>query len=486
MSTRPLTRYVPIRPAPTSTSRPPTLPALHTLDSTSPTAISRFENNNTTETRHHVEPDLSALYSPASSNNQFEYNVPSSPYDSRPVRPHYNHALATNHSRLRTTPPSVNYGPALSIPTTLPPTPRTTSRHTPQSPAFAVPRVPAHAATAPNPSPAPRTFAPDYLQSYLKMISTPNTQSDPAPNAMSGFDPELSQLIQGVAQPSPSATPYSTPHMPMADFETVRTLEELLTSPEFTSPAWMDTPSLSDASPFTPSSSSTRHQTSPALIDYGDASSGSIPLFGPTPAIVGTPNMDALQLASGGLGFQNLDHLLSMPSESPISPSIDTQTLFSPTTSPLFNDEHSPRPAGQRSVSDPVKKAHPTGHRKNLSPEQLLPVDAPTQQRNYYGPSATSRKAMPAGFEERRAKIVAKRRRGVEAEMTEEDILNAAVEDKRRANTVAARRSRQRKLEHLQNLEKELEEARHGMEVWRERAIAAEKELKEYKVRFGS
>ncbi|QRV92744.1 bZIP transcription factor [Ceratobasidium sp. AG-Ba] len=44
-----------------------------------------------------------------------------------------------------------------------------------------------------------------------------------------------------------------------------------------------------------------------------------------------------------------------------------------------------------------------------------------------------SRTTKPAGFEERRAKIVAKRRRGVETEMTKEDILNAAVEDKRRA-----------------------------------------------------
>ena len=152
-----------------------------------------------------------------------------------------------------------------------------------------------------------------------------------------------------------------------------------------------DTPNLSDASPFTPSSTSTRHQTSPALFDYGDTSSGGIPLFGPSPIVInsnqnaayGTPNLDSLQLQSAYLGLDNLDSLLPV-SGSPTSPSADTRDLFSPTTSPLFTDAHSaPRPEGVRSVSDPVKRTHPTGHRKNLTPEQLLDVDAPTQQRNY-------------------------------------------------------------------------------------------------------
>jgi hypothetical protein len=52
--------------------------------------------------------------------------------------------------------------------------------------------------------------------------------------------------------------------------------------------------------------------------------------------------------------------------------------------------------------------------------------------------------------------------------------LSAAVEDKRRANTVAARRSRQRKLEHVKRLEDELEETKRALELWKEHAIAAE------------
>ncbi|CCO32629.1 hypothetical protein BN14_06692 [Rhizoctonia solani AG-1 IB] len=285
-----------------------------------------------------------------------------------------------------------------------------------------------------------------------------------------------------IASPSTSHPGNPTPHSTPFDTD-YRTLEEIITSPEFTSPLFEDTPNLSDASPFTPSSSSTRHQISPALFDYADSSSGGIPLFGPSPIVLdsnqalGTPNLDSLHLQSGGLGFQNLDSLLSMPNGSPVSPSADTRDLFSPSTSPLFSDSSSVRPEGVRSVSDPVKKAQPTGHRKNLAPEQLLGVEAPTQQRNYFGPSATSRKPVPAGFEERRAKIVAKRRRGLGSEaeeLSEDAILSAAVEDKRRANTVAARRSRQRKLEYVKNLEILLEEKNHEIALWKERAIAAE------------
>jgi len=320
------------------------------------------------------------------------------------------------------------------------------------------------------------------------MINTPQQDANASEATMNtDYDEQLlAKLIQDVAGPAPNnPTPYSTPNL--ADYQTMREIEEFLTSPEFTSPAWEDTPSLSDASPFTPSSSSTRHQTSPALFDYHDTSSGSVPLFGPGPAVVlGTPNLDSLQLQSGSLGHQNLDSLFSMANESPTSPAMDTQALFSPQSSPLFADEHN-RPSSNRSVSDPnpssSKRVQPTGHRKNLTPEQLLSVDAPTQTRNYYGPSATSRKDRPAGFEDRRAKIVAKRKRGTDAgqELTEDDILAAAVEDKRRANTVAARRSRQRKLEHVKKLEDELEEMRKAMELWKERAIAAENMLKSYK-----
>lgn len=404
-------------------------------------------------------------------------------YDTNQRPTHSHHAIAHSPTSLRT---STQYG-INNIPTSLPPTPRTTSRHTPRSPdkhTFAVPRVPPPKSQS-TPQSDASGISTDLLENYLKMLSS--TPSNHSPDAVAPVSPAMNHdlskifdMLQGAA--NPGSTPHSTPFMDAADY---RTLEEIITSPEFTSPLFEDTPNLSDASPFTPSSSSTRHQTSPALFDYGDTSSGGIPLFGPSPIVInsnqnaayGTPNLDSLQLQSAHLGFENLDSLLTV-SGSPTSPSADTRDLFSPTTSPLFTDAHSaPRPEGVRSVSDPVKRSQPTGHRKNLTPDQLLDVAAPTQQRNYYGPSATSRKQIPAGFEERRAKIVAKRKRGLGAEgevLSEEQILSAAVEDKRRANTVAARRSRQRKLEYVKTLEEQLAEKTREVELWKERAIAAE------------
>ncbi|KAG8739568.1 hypothetical protein FRC10_005428 [Ceratobasidium sp. 414] len=51
---------------------------------------------------------------------------------------------------------------------------------------------------------------------------------------------------------------------------------------------------------------------------------------------------------------------------------------------------------------------------------------------------------------------------------------DVAIEGMCRANTVVARRSRQRKLEHTKSLEQELDETKKAMELWNERAIAAE------------
>ncbi|KAG8710627.1 hypothetical protein FRC09_020999 [Ceratobasidium sp. 395] len=141
---------------------------------------------------------------------------------------------------------------------------------------------------------------------------------------------------------------------------------------------------------------------------------------------------------------------------SPTSLVMDTQVLFSSRASPLFRSENSVppvHPAGidHRSVSDPApKRVQPIRHRKNLNPELLLPVDAPTQTRNYYGPTAISHEVLPAGFEERRAKIVAKRRRGVETvtKMTEEGILNSVSE-----------------LEHVKKLEDEFATANEAMKL---------------------
>lgn len=116
-----------------------------------------------------------------------------------------------------------------------------------------------------------------------------------------------------------------------------------------------------------------------------------------------------------------------------------------------------------------------TGTRKNITPESLIPLDAPTQTRKYATPSSTSRKDVPAVFAN-------KRKRGPAFDDFEEDELasteplrpNATekekIEWKRRQNTLAARKSRKRKLEHQLYLETKVEGLEREVGMWKTRA----------------
>ncbi|KAG7445554.1 uncharacterized protein BT62DRAFT_858561, partial [Guyanagaster necrorhizus] len=118
------------------------------------------------------------------------------------------------------------------------------------------------------------------------------------------------------------------------------------------------------------------------------------------------------------------------------------------------------------------RKSWATGTRKNITPETMVPLDAPTQARRYVLPSATSRKEVPATFAKKRSRSTAL---GDE----EEDELDPPppdatdrelIEYKRRQNTLAARKSRKRKLEHQQQLEERVEMLTLEVEQWRTKA----------------
>lgn len=137
-------------------------------------------------------------------------------------------------------------------------------------------------------------------------------------------------------------------------------------------------------------------------------------------------------------------------------------------------------------------KVIPTGTRRNITPASLVPIDAPTQPRQYVTPSATSRKALPVAF--------AKGKKRTRFEMTggddsyereadadqplDDDVASLdpntkeAIELKRRQNTLAARRSRQRKLEHVRELETEVARVTQDRDMWMERAYTAEAKLR--------
>jgi hypothetical protein len=149
----------------------------------------------------------------------------------------------------------------------------------------------------------------------------------------------------------------------------------------------------------------------------------------------------------------------------PTSPALDSFNPSQLTSAPQPND--AAKSASRRKIT-------PTGIRKGVTPETLLDDTAPTQSRNYVTSSATSRKEVPAVFARKRARSTAF---GDEEDQLDDYVLppnpteKDLIEQKRRQNTVAARRSRKRKLEHLQLLESSLEKERQEKEQWRERAF---------------
>ncbi|TFK34227.1 hypothetical protein BDQ12DRAFT_567877, partial [Crucibulum laeve] len=129
------------------------------------------------------------------------------------------------------------------------------------------------------------------------------------------------------------------------------------------------------------------------------------------------------------------------------------------------------------------RKSSATGTRKGVTPETLVPLDAPTQPRRYVMPSATSRKEVPAVFARKRGRSAAF---GEEDDELEEEPLapNATekeqIEWKRRQNTLAARKSRKRKLEHQQELEGRVEQLERDVQVWKTRAETLQGMLTSY------
>ncbi|VDB87398.1 unnamed protein product [Peniophora sp. CBMAI 1063] len=181
---------------------------------------------------------------------------------------------------------------------------------------------------------------------------------------------------------------------------------------------------------------------------------------------------------------QSFDTLLTMTPESSIEPSFFNTPMTPalqnfPTYAPQPTSAPTPEPTEAAKAAATRRKSQPTGTRKNVTPESLVPIDAPIQQRKYLAPSATSRKEVPATFARKRARSQAF---GDDEEevpqgptMSEEEAIKA----KRLQNTLAARRSRKRKLEHQQLLEETIEAERSAKEQWRAHAMVLEALLRD-------
>jgi hypothetical protein len=165
------------------------------------------------------------------------------------------------------------------------------------------------------------------------------------------------------------------------------------------------------------------------------------------------------------------DSLIKMMT--PMTPSLDS---FDDVVIPLAQVAPVVPVAAPVSPSQPTKplpsrrRGGATGIRKGITPDSLLDEEAPTQSRKYVTPSATSKKAVPAVFARKRARSAAFPEEEDQLEDGSPDPSELdLIEQKRRQNTVAARRSRKRKLEYYQALERGVVAERQLKEQWKER-----------------
>jgi len=199
--------------------------------------------------------------------------------------------------------------------------------------------------------------------------------------------------------------------------------------------------------------------TSPALTDFGGD-------YDYMPSLFGTTGYEGFDDAKVNIGST------LGPSELPL-PDMDDMYKISPGTPALDTPSIQPLPLNH-DKSILATKTGPTGTRKNVTPESLVPYNAPIQARKYHTPSATSRKELPVTFARKRART-GEGDDDAGPTLSEEDAINA----KRLQNTLAARRSRKRKLEYQRELEDAVEAERKEKERWRARALILEALLRD-------
>ena len=217
------------------------------------------------------------------------------------------------------------------------------------------------------------------------------------------------------------------------------------------------------------------------------------PLFGPDDALIGSPDEAMLSL----FPEFNVTDKAEEPSAAPAPKPIEAPYTISPFSPSLesFDNPHAFPTSVHPSATTlaypsslnpaPGRRSKATGIRKGITVDALLNESAPTQPRKYLTPSSTSKKEVPATFARKRARSTAF---GDEEDQLDDIPLDASerdlIEQKRLKNTLAARKSRRRKLELYQNLEKAREEEKQLKEVWKERALVMLATLREQGVDY--
>jgi hypothetical protein len=454
-----------------------------------------------------------------------------------PPSPASYHGSVTNvHHRLRTQHPVFGNTSKLAqhygIPTKLPPTPRVNvnnsntlnnnfSVNRPPVPRFHEPSTPSEPSSSRSVQPTQEQSYPDFqalMSDYIKMLNNERISDvgATAQQSMGSNEPQVQDAAKSVAALFGMFNPSS-------DFESA-VLTRLFTAGgahDYTSPQWNDfseyltSPFIDDESPFDPPLSTPAQGLeffdSPAVVDstsplFGGPSFSDMQLFDnastfPSSLADANVNKNASSASSAPSSAQattpaqpipptpvtpathDFDALLQM---SPETPALDPSSMHA---SPLIVDAASAHcnkmsDDAVSSVTGRRIKKIPNGTRRNIKATDLVPLEAPTQERRYIAPSTTSRKEVPAGFARKRARAAEDDYdeledmesptlgsldgpEGIKPTMSEAEAIAA----KRRQNTLAARRSRKRKLEYQQELETRLQEVERERDQWKDRAL---------------
>jgi len=347
------------------------------------------------------------------------YNA-SAPYSFGPGQPNLQPSNPSQHA---TNPRNDNTGHhaeiarqanALGIPQTLPKPPSTTP---PQRTAMSAP------------GDIQDPMVADFLEmtkNYRAMLGDPPSVPTPAPSSTAyealsaGVDASFEQIFNFLGTSCrykwPSllvdlkSCPSSVPPPPE-----MQNNSTTLTSPSY---EYLGTPQLDDFASPPEDTPYNDFLTTPLFDDHDDFLTGPV-VDDDTPLITGPsdymPVQPPVPASGSALKAPLPDNMYTLSPDMPLA------------------DSFPPSPYGRNQNELPSSSLDPTytGTRRNASSSTMIPLDAPTQQRQYRAPSVTARRA----------------------EVEDED--EAA--KKRRINTVAARRSRKRKAEHMERLTEENE-----------------------------
>lgn len=237
----------------------------------------------------------------------------------------------------------------------------------------------------------------------------------------------------------------------------------------------------------------------PALNNFDGSPMDDTPLFTPALDMFGTttPYLDGWD-ASPAMGdedsFDPFPPLFIMPTQkAPLNTTqnenthntiADQSQLFTlPQTPSLAPTSLLPETAVSPSAANARTKTNgPNGFRKGTNPANMVPMDAPTQTRQYLSDSKTSRKEIPAAFQN-------KARKRQRDEMLDDDEVPDDIQDaisaKRRLNTLAARRSRARKAQTALENEERIGELTSQVEYLQQELVRVTAERDTYRSQLG-